>query len=72
MLTESGQKTMMEWPEVVREFARNRQRDITSSDSESTDTNRGVELPVLSPAVKAKYDAFWSRILSSVKPPDRA
>ena len=79
MLSKSGQETMMEWPEVVREFAGEwpevvsqfaDKSDITSSDSEKSETNRGVELPVLSPAVKDKYDAFWRSIRSSVDPQD--
>ena len=77
MLSKSGQETMMEWPEVVREFAGEwpevecrfaDKNDVASSDSETSETNRGVELPVLSPAVKDKYDAFWRSIRSSVDP----
>jgi hypothetical protein len=56
----------MAWPDTVRQLVSN--RDIASSGSESSETKESEELPVLPAALKAKYDAFWGRIQSSVHP----
>ena len=56
----------MAWPDTVRQLVSN--RDIASSGSESSETKESEELLVLPVALKAKYDAFWGRIQSSVHP----